>query len=427
MPDVRQPLRPRLHYGYVVASFAFVLLIAAAGVRSSPTMLIQPLEREFHWSTATISAAIAINIGLFGLLGPFAAGVFERFGLRRTIASALALLAVAASASFFMTQAWQFFLLWGAMVGIGTGCIGLVAGATIVNRWFETNRGTVMGILTASNATGQLVFLPLFGLLVTGPGWRIEVLFIAAVCAVLAPLTLLLLREHPSDMQLAMVGATDVVVPARSTMNPFRNAIGGLREGARSRDFWLLGGSFFICGASTNGLIGTHLVPACGDHGIPEVRAAGLLAAMGVFDLIGTTASGWLSDRFSSQWLLFWYYGLRGLSLIFLPAAFGVAAFGLPAFAVFYGLDWIATVPPTLKLATNAFGRARGAMMFGWILAGHQLGAGATAFLAGLVRTTTSSYDAAFITSGLLCFIAAIMVLFVGRGVRAVAATPTPA
>jgi predicted MFS family arabinose efflux permease len=424
MPDARRP-RPRLHYAYVVASFAFVLLIAAAGVRSSPTMLIQPLEREFHWSAATISAAIAINLGLFGLLGPFAAGVFERFGLRRTIASALALLAVAASASFFMTQAWQFFLLWGAMVGVGTGCIGLVAGATIVNRWFETNRGTVMGILTASNATGQLVFLPLFGLLVTGPGWRIEVLFIAAVCAVLAPLTLLLLREHPSDMKLAMVGATEVVVPARSTIDPFRNAIGGLREGARSRDFWLLAGSFFICGASTNGLIGTHLVPACGDHGIPEVRAAGLLAAMGVFDLIGTTASGWLSDRFSSQWLLFWYYGLRALSLIFLPAAFGVATFGLPAFAVFYGLDWIATVPPTLKLATNAFGRARGAMMFGWILAGHQLGAGVTAYLAGLVRTTTSSYDAAFMTSGLLCFIAAIMVLFVGRGVRA--AVPAPA
>ncbi len=407
--------RPAFHYAYVVAAAAFVLLIAAAGVRSSPTMLIVPLEREFHWSAATISGAIAINLALFGLMGPFAAGIFERFGLRRTIASALALLAVAAALSARMSQVWQFFLLWGIMVGLGTGSIGLVAGATIVNRWFETNRGTVMGILTASNATGQLVFLPLFGFLVSGPGWRTEVLFIACVCAALVPVTLFVLREHPSDMRLPLLGSRDIVVPKRSNVNPISDAFAGLREGFRSRDFWLLSGSFFICGASTNGLIGTHLVPACGDHGIPEVRAAGLLAAMGVFDLVGTTASGWLSDRYSSRWLLFWYYGLRGLSLLYLPSAFGIATLGLPIFAVFYGLDWIATVPPTLKLASDAFGRARAPLMFGWILAGHQLGAGAVAFAAGVVRTSTGRYDAAFYASGLLCMVAATMVLFVGR------------
>jgi MFS family permease len=417
--------RPRLHYAYIVAALAFLLLIAAAGVRSSPTMLIEPLQREFHWSTATISAAIALNLLLFGFIGPFAAGVFERFGLRRTIAGALALMAIAAAASIFMTQSWQFLLLWGGMVGIGAGSISLVAGATIVNRWFETNRGTVMGILTASNATGQLVFLPLFGLLVTRTGWRSEVLFIAAVCAVLAPLALLILREHPSDMNLAMLGATAVVVPERSTGNPFMNTLRALRDGLRSRDFWLLGGSFFICGASTNGLIGTHLVPACGDHGIPEVHAAGLLAAMGVFDLVGTTASGWLSDRYSPRWLLFWYYGLRGLSLMYLPAAFGIASIGLPIFAVFYGLDWIATVPPTLKLATNAFGRARAPVMFGWIFTGHQLGASLIAYVAGLIRTQSGSYDTAFILSGILCIIAAGMVLFVGRtSVAPAAAVP---
>jgi sugar phosphate permease len=407
--------KPRLHYAYIVAALAFVLLIAAAGVRSSPTMLIQPLQREFHWTTATISAAIAVNLLLFGLIGPFAAGVFERFGLRRTIAGALALMAAAAAASIFMTQSWEFLLLWGGMVGVGAGSISLVAGATIVNRWFETNRGTVMGILTASNATGQLIFLPLFGLLITRAGWRAEVLFIAAVCAILAPLALLILREYPSDMNLAMLGATAVVQPPRSTGNPFVNTIVALRDGLRTRDFWLLGGSFFICGASTNGLIGTHLVPACGDHGIPEVQAAGLLAAMGVFDLIGTTASGWLSDRYSARWLLFWYYGLRGLSLIYLPQAFGIASIGLPIFAVFYGLDWIATVPPTLKLTTNRFGRLRAPMMFGWIFTGHQLGASSIAFIAGLIRTGTGSYDAAFISSGILCMIAAVMVLFIGR------------
>lgn len=425
MPENHAPRpRPRLHYAYIMAALAFVLLIAAAGIRSSPTMLIEPLEREFHWSPATISAAIAINLGLFGFMGPFAAGIFERFGLRRTIASALVLLAIAAATSSLMTQVWQFFVLWGLMVGLGAGSIGLVAGATIANRWFETNRGTVMGILTASNATGQLVFLPLFGLLVAGPGWRAQVLFIAAVCALLAPLTLLLLRDHPADLNLPMHGATEITIPKRSTVNPIVNALGALREGMRSRDFWLLSGSFFICGASTNGLIGTHLVPACGDHGIPEIRAAGLLAAMGVFDLIGTTASGWLSDRYSSRWLLFGYYAARGVSLMFLPAAFATATIGLPIFAIFYGLDWIATVPPTLKLATNTFGRLRAPMMFGWIVSGHQLGAGAAAYLGGLVRTHTASYDAAFIASGFLCLVAAAMVLFIGRSVAVPAPVP---
>lgn len=418
------PSAPRIHYAYIVAALAFVLLIAAAGVRSSPTMLIQPLESEFHWTTATISAALALNLLLFGLIGPFAAGVFERFGLRRTIAGALALMALAAAASIFMTQSWQFLVLWGALVGIGAGSISLVAGATIVNRWFDKNRGTVMGVLTASNATGQLVFLPVFGLLITHDGWRAEVLFIAAVCALLAPLALVILREYPSDMGLAMAGATAVVAPQRSTGNPFVNTLVALRDGLRARDFWLLGGSFFICGASTNGLIGTHLVPACGDHGIPEVQAAGLLAAMGVFDLIGTTASGWLSDRYSSRWLLFWYYGLRGLSLMYLPTAFGIASVGLPVFAVFYGLDWIATVPPTLRLTTNRFGPLRAPMMFGWIFTAHQLGASAIAYLAGVLRTNTGSYDSSFVLSGILCVIAAVMVLFIGRTAPVRAAVP---
>jgi MFS family permease len=416
---------PKIHFAYIMAALAFVLLIAAAGVRSSPTMLIAPLQTEFHWSTATISAAIALNLLLFGLIGPFAAGVFERFGLRRTISAALATMAIAAGASVFMSQSWEFLLLWGGMVGVGSGSISLVAGATIVNRWFETNRGTVMGLLTASNATGQLVFLPIFGLLVTRAGWRAEVIFIAAVCAVLAPIAFFVLREYPSDKNLAMVGTTAVVMPERIAGNPFVNTIDALRDGLRTRDFWLLGGSFFICGASTNGLIGTHLVPACGDHGISAMSAGGLLAAMGIFDLVGTTASGWLSDRYSPRWLLFWYYGLRGLSLMYLPSAFGLASIGLPVFAVFYGLDWIATVPPTLKLTTNRFGRARAPMMFGWMFTGHQLGASAIAMLAGLIRTGTGSYDSAFILSGVLCLIAAVMVLFAGRAAPFTAAAVT--
>ncbi len=416
--------RPRLNYAYLMAALAFVVLIAAAGVRSSPTMLIQPLQAEFHWTTATISAAIAVNIMLFGLIGPFAAGVFERFGVRRTIACALAVMAAGAAASAAMTRSWEFMLLWGFVIGTGAGTIGLVAGATIVNRWFETNRGTVMGILTASNATGQLVFLPLFGIVIAHAGWRTEVLFIAAVCAVLAPIVWFYMREYPADIGQPMFGATAVVAPVRSTGNPFLNTLRALRDGLRTRDFWLLGGSFFICGASTNGLIGTHLVPACGDHGIPEVKAAGLLAAMGVFDLIGTTASGWLSDRYSSRWLLFWYYGLRGLSLMYLPFAFGIASVGLPIFAIFYGLDWIATVPPTLKLTTNRFGRERAAMMFGWMFTAHQLGASTIALLAGIIRTSVGTYDSAFVMSGVLCMFAAVMVLFAGRTTTTPSAAP---
>jgi sugar phosphate permease len=416
-------MKRRVHYAYVAAALAFVVMIVAAGVRSAPTMFIVPLETAFGWSPATISAAIGLNIVLYGLMGPFAAALMERFGVRRTVACAFALMGVAAAASSVMTQPWQLVLSWGFSVGLGTGCVGMVLGATIVNRWFETNRGTVMGLLTASSATGQLIFLPLFGLLVARSGWRAEVLAVSAVCLALVPLAALLLREYPADVGLPPYGASAVVPVAESRRNPLTNAVDGLREGVRSRDFWLLAGSFFVCGASTNGLIGTHLVPACGDHGIPEIHAAGLLAAMGIFDLVGTTASGWLSDRVDNRLLLFAYYGLRGLSLLFLPSAFGIAAVGLPIFAVFYGLDWIATVPPTLKLATNVFGRERAALMFGWISAGHQLGAGAAAYLAGVVRTVTLSYDGAFISSGILCILAATVVLFIGRG-RAPARVP---
>ncbi len=418
-------MNSRLHPAWIAAAIAFALAISAAGVRSAPTMLIRPLENEFHWTAATISLAIGVNIALFGLMGPFAAAFFERFGMRRTLCAALSVLSVAWFLSAFVREPWQLVVLWGVLVGLGTGSVGLVLGATIVNRWFETNRGTVMGVLTASNATGQLIFLPLYGYLVAWSGWRSVTFTIAAICAALVPLVLFGLRERPSDLGVPPYGATAVVPHVASSVNPFASAIGALRTGLRSRDFLLLAGSFFICGASTNGLIGTHLVPACGDHGISEIPAAGLLAAMGVFDLIGTTASGWLSDRFNSRYLLFAYYGLRGLSLLFLPQAFGIAAIGLPAFAVFYGLDWIATVPPTLKLATDVFGREKAAIMFGWISAAHQLGAGTIAYLAGSIRTATGSYDTAFFISGGVCMVAAVMVLFIGTRL-APRALPTP-
>ena len=344
--------------------------------------------------------------------------------MRRVVVVAFGIMAVAWVLSAFVREPWQLTIVWGILVGLGSGAVGLVLGAIIVNRWFEERRGLLMGIFSASNASGQLVFLPALGVIVSGPGWRACAFTIAAVAALLIPLTLLLLRERPSDLGLPPLGAKAVVVSAPSTVNPFIRTIGALREGSRSRDFWLLAGSFFICGASTNGLIGTHLVPACGDHGIPEVRAAGLLAVMGLFDIVGTTASGWLTDRVNSRYLLFAYYGLRGLSLLFLPQAFGLAQLGLPAFAIFYGLDWVATVPPTLKLANEAFGRERGPLMFAWIASAHQIGAGAIAYGAGAIRTYTASYDMAFLISGGLCIAAALMVLAIGMQSRRPALVP---
>jgi MFS family permease len=408
-------MRRRPHYAWVVLAVTFVALLAGAGIRATPSVLIVPLEEEFGWSRSTISLAISVNIFLYGLMGPFAGGLMQRLGIRRTTLGALTLLATGVALATQVTRPWELVLVWGVVVGAGSGMVALVLGATVVNRWFASRRGLAMGLLTASTATGQLVFLPLLAAIIQQHGWRAAAVVVAAAAALAIPLVALLLRERPADVGLPPLGATELVPAAVAGPNAARVALGALREGVRSRDFWLLTGTFFICGASTNGLIGTHLIPAAHDHGIPEVRAAGLLALMGIFDLIGTTGAGWLSDRWSSRWLLAWYYGLRGLSLFFLPFALGGSEAGLWVFAVWYGLDWIATVPPTLRLTTDAFGAERAPVMFGWIAAGHQVGAALTAFGAGWIRTTLGDYQLAFWGSGTLCLLAAALALQVGR------------
>ncbi len=410
------PARLPFHYGWVVAATTFLVLLVGAGIRATPGVLIVPLEHEFGWSDATISGAVAVNILLYGLVGPFAVAVMERFGLRRTVCTALCVLSVGVAGTALMRAPWQMMLLWGVVVGTGTGMVALVLGATVATRWFGRNRGLVLGLLTASSATGQLVFLPLLARLAETLGWRAVSLAVAAAALLLVAPVALLLRDRPSDLGLPPYGL-DAVEPARTGgPNPALRALGALRTGLASRDFWLLSATFFVCGASTNGLIGTHLIPACVDHGIPEVQAAGLLAVMGVFDFIGTTGSGWLTDRVDSRVLLSWYYGLRGLSLMGLPWAFTGSVHGLSLFAVFYGLDWIATVPPTVRLAEGCFGRANAALMFGWIAAAHQLGAATSAWAAGLVRTQTGDYAGAFVSAGAICLLAAAAVPFIGRG-----------
>ncbi len=418
MQAIVRLLPARVHYAWVVAAVIFLTLLAAVGIRATPSVLIVPLEHAFGWGRATISLAISINIVLYGLMGPFAAALMQQFGIRRTIIAALALLALSSAGSAFMTEPWQLVLSWGIAVGLGSGVVALVLGATVVNRWFERDRGLVMGVITASTATGQLVFLPLLAGVAESEGWRPVVWIVALAAAIMVPMVALFVPERPSDLGLRPYGAPPGAPAAPAThagANPVSIALAALGRGSKSLGFWLLFASFFVCGASTNGLIGTHLIAYCFDHGIPEVQSASLLAAMGIFDLIGTTASGWLSDRYDSRWLLFWYYGLRGLALLYLPYS-GFSLYGLSLFAVFYGLDWIATVPPTVRLAGDLFGKEEAPIIFGWLLAGHQLGAGLTALEAGALRTILGSYVVPVLISGALCVVTALLVLRIGRG-----------
>jgi predicted MFS family arabinose efflux permease len=407
----------RFHYGWIVVGVVFVALLAAAGVRATPGVLIVPLQDAFGWSRATISLAIAINLLLYGLMGPFAAALMQSIGVRRTVLGGLALLAASVAASTAMTASWQLIVTWGVLVGLGSGMIALVLGATVANRWFATHRGLVIGIFSASSATGQLVFLPMLGWVVDHGGWRAVAWIVAAAAAAIVPLVWLLLPEQPHDVGLAAFGAKTDQSPAPPPANPIGIAFGALGVGAQSRDFWLLFASFFVCGASTNGLIGTHLISYCLDEGIPEVHAASLLALMGMFDLAGTTLSGWFTDRYDSRVLLFWYYGLRGLSLLYLPFS-GFNAVTLSIFAMFYGLDWLATVPPTVRLANDAFGKQMAPVIFGWVFVGHQLGAASIALVAGAMRAALGSYGPPVMISGILCLAAAVAVLWIGRRPR---------
>jgi predicted MFS family arabinose efflux permease len=416
--------RPRpfgQNYAFVVVFVIFMALLVAAGQRGAPGVLLQPLERAFGWTRGQTSLSAAIGIVLYGLVGPFAAALMQRFGVKRVLVWALLWMAASTGVSVFMTKHWQLIVTWGVASGLASGCVTVVLGATIVNRWFVSQRGLVMGLLTASTATGTLIFMPGLALLVEWGGWKPVVLAVAAAALALVPLTLWLLPERPEDIGVSPYGAradAPAAVAPVPTHNPFQLALQSLFRATRRRDFWLLFGTFFICGATTNGLIGTHLIALCGDNGIPEVRAAGLLAMMGVFDLIGTTLSGWLTDRYDPRKLLFMYYALRGLSLIWLPRS-DFSLYSLSIFSVFYGLDWIATVPPTLRLTTEAFGERDAAMVFGWIVAGHQLGAGSAAMFAGTLRSIQGDYIAAFAIAGSVGVLAALISLCVGRGRRA--------
>ncbi|MET0277442.1 MAG: MFS transporter [Pseudorhodoplanes sp.] len=409
--------RWNIHYGWVVVGATFLTMLVTAGALGAPGVLMVPLQKEFGWDAAQISSALAIRFILFGSLAPFAAAFLNHFGLRRMVTGALIVIALALLLSLGMTQLWQLVALWGLLLGMATGITALVLGATVATRWFSQQRGLAIGILSASSASGQLLFLPMLASITDHHGWRITLAVVALALLVTAVLVVIFLVDRPSDLGIPAYGDSKVaplVVEKPSILMALWEPITVLAAAAKVPAFWILFGTFFICGASTNGLIQTHFVAMCGDVGILPLGAAAVLAAMGAFDFLGTVGSGWLSDRFDNRWLLFWYYGLRGLSLLFLPFT-SFSFYALSLFAIFYGLDWLATVPPTVRLVAERFGRERTNIVFGWVFMGHQLGAAVAAFGGGLSRTLLQSYLPAFFAAGVLCMIAASIVLLIRK------------
>lgn len=415
----------KIHPAWIVAAVAFLALVGAAGFRAAPGVLMVPLQEEFGWSTTVLSAAVSINLVLFGLTAPFAAALMERFGIRAVTAVALMLIAAGSALTVLVTESWQILLTWGLLIGLGTGSMALVFAATIANTWFAKSRGLVIGILTAGSAAGQLVFLPFIAALAQDPGWRQASLLIAAGALAVVPLVLKFLKNSPADVGVLPYGAEAEPgsppapgtpasgIPAAGAGEPGSNAavraLQVLKRASKVRTFWALVAGFAICGATTNGLIGTHFIPSAHDHGMSQTTAAGLLAVVGIFDIVGTIASGWLTDRFNPRILLAVYYQFRGIGLLVLPLLLSATVQpSMIVFVVIYGLDWVATVPPTAAICRQVFG-ADGSVVFGWVFAAHQLGAAAAALGAGAIRDATGQYTYAWFGAAAMCTIAAVV------------------
>ena len=407
-----------IHPAWFAVGVTFLTLVTAAGFRSASSVLIIPLEDAFGWGREQISLAIAINVLVYGLVAPFAAALMERFGIRKVVMSALTSVSIGSALTMFMSAPWQLIALWGFVIGISTGSLALVFAATVANRWFVEKRGIVIGLLTASSATGQLIFLPGLSYLAEMNGWKSVSSTIALVSIALVPIIWIFLKERPSDAGVLPYGAPENwSAPAKNSMNAGSLAIDTLKQASKKKDFWYLVGSFFVCGLSTSGLIGTHFIPAAHDHGMGTTTAASLLALVGVFDLVGTIASGWLTDRYDPRKLLFFYYGLRGLSLFLLPSIlFASVHPSTLVFVIFYGLDWVATVPPTIMLCRTILGPERATVVYGWVFAAHQIGGSIAAFGAAVLRVQFGDYAVAFYISGLMCLITSYYVLQIAKG-----------
>ena len=403
----------RIHPAWLIAGLTFLTLMATAGFRSAPSVLIVPLEEAFGWGRDGISLAVSINVLLYGLTAPFAAALMERFGIKRVAMVALATVGSGALLTIFMKSLWQLVALWGFVVGVGTGSMALVFAASIVNRWFIERKGLVIGALTAAAATGQLIFLPTLSSFAMNYGWKSVSITVGSAALVMVPLIYIFLPERPTDVGVKPYGAqAEWVEPTQIKGNAAALAVNTLREAIRVKNFWYLVISFFVCGLSTSGLIGTHFIPAAHDHGMMEVAAASLLALIGVFDVVGTLFSGWLTDRIDPRKLLFFYYFLRGLSLFLLPSIlFATIHPSTLFFVIFYGLDWVATVPPTILLCRTVLGPERATVVYGWVFAAHQIGGSIAAFGAAVARVKFGDYALAFYTSGIACLLVSMLVL----------------
>ena len=407
----------RLHPAWIAAAVTFFTLAATAGFRAAPSVLLIPLQEAFGWSRNSISTAISVNILVYGLFSPFAAALMERFTIRKVVLVALTVVGSGAFSTIFIHSPWQLIALWGFVVGAGTGSMALVFAASIANRWFIERKGTVLGALTAAAATGQLIFLPGLSWLATHHGWKSVSITVACAAWVMVPLIAIFLKESPAEMGLTPYGASEgYVAPVQVKRNAAKEALGALKDASKIRDFWYLAGSFFVCGLSTNGLIGTHFIAAAHDHGMSQVTAGSLLALVGIFDVAGTMASGFLTDKIDPRKLLFLYYLFRGLSLFLLPAIlFQTVHPSTLVFVIFYGLDWVATVPPTIVLCRAILGPQRVTVIYGWVFASHQLGASTAALGAALLRTKFGNYSIAFYISGLLCIVTCYFVLQIAK------------
>jgi MFS family permease len=397
----------RIHRAWLVAGVTFLTLIAAAAFRSTTSVMLMPLEMEFGWNRSTTSGAVSLNLLVYGVSAPIAAVLMARFGTKRIALIALALIAAGTGLTVYMTQAWQLSVLWGLFVGLGTGCLALVFAASVANNWFTKHRGLVTGIFSAAYATGQLLFLPAISGLVDTQGWRTGTLVVTAFAIGLIPIFALVFKNTPESVGILPFGGARTA-PLGKAPSSVKTSLAALAAAAKTKPFWILAGTFFVCGWTTNGLIGAHFIPAAHDHGMPTTMAAGLLAIVGIFDFIGTIASGWLTDKFDPALLLIFYYGLRGLALFTVPFVLGPTVEPpMLFFVVFYGLDWIATVPPTVELCRKYFGLEKSPLIYGWVFASHMIGASIAAWFAGAIRDTQGDYYIAWITAAVLCLGAA--------------------
>ncbi|WP_144549437.1 MFS transporter [Bacillus sp. X1(2014)] len=408
----------RIHYSWFILSITFFSIIVAGIVRSSSGVFIEPFEKEFGWDRSIISLAFAVGLFLYGISGPFMAALIEVLGLKKMMLLSMVTLLIGTLLTLMMQHSWQLIIIWGIIIGIGSGLFLTVLSPYVVTRWFEKRRGLVLGILTASTATGQLILLPILANIIERYSWRWAIALIMILSGIMLVFILFFMKNSPKEIGILPYGLKKEIEDNNKVQkkNPIIIAFNGLFEAVKVKEFWLLAGSFFICGLSTSGLIGTHFVSFCTGYGIPLVTAASLLSLMGVFDLLGTTISGWLSDRYDNRWLLFWYYVLRGASLVLLPIALSKGSFMLLfIFSVFYGLDWIATVPPTVGISRQVFGIEKSGIVYGWISASHQAGAAVAAYGGGLIYKFFNSYTWTFFLAGVFCILASLFVIIIKK------------